>query len=234
VLGAKLARFVLTCACIVAGGYIGLNIVAPDSGFHPVLCLALGGAAVGTLGYLSYRLWVGILAAFVMAALALGAFSYHRVMPCLAEIDPGSPIAATELPSASDIVLPSPEQLEQAKASAKQKLTEYWDFAKQRDADLEPHARSLGLTAALFGLLLGVAAVRLTVILCTSFLGTLLVGSGVTGLVSGIDPRFYKAVASHPHFGLSALGLCFVISLILQARLTRNTATKPAKTSDNS
>ena len=122
--------------------------------------------------------------------------------------------------------------MDQAGISAKQALGEFWQFARERDADLVPHARSLGLVAAFFGLLVGIVAARFTMIVSTSLLGTLLVGSGVTGLLSGFSPGFYRGVASHPQIATAALGMCFVISLILQTRLTGAAGSRASKSAN--
>ncbi len=234
VLGAKLARFALTCACITGGGYLGMALIAPDMGLPSAACAVGGAVVVGAIGFLSFRLWVGLMAASLASALVLGAFSYQRVLPYLDDFNIGGEAMALSSPAeyAQDFKLAAAERIVEAKASTREALAEYWDFVKARDMKVVPHARSLGLGAALLGLFVGIVAMRFALILSTSFLGTMLVGSGVTGLLSGFSPGFYKAVAQHQSFATAALGMCFVISLILQARLTRKPSTAPAKSSD--
>ena len=230
VLGAKLARFVLTCACIVAGGYIGSALIAADTQVPRGVCVAGSSIVIGAIGYLAFRLWVGLLTGALVSCMALGVISYQRVLPQMAAFNAGGVAVGADVLLTDEFKLPSSgEGLEAARAGATAALSKLWEFVKSRDVDLAAHARSLALVAGLLGLLVGAVAARMSLIVCTSFLGTMLVGSGLTGLLSELSPGFYRAVADHPGVGASALGVCFAISMILQARLTREAAPNPAK-----
>ncbi len=228
VLGAKLSRFALTAAGVVVGGYIGLVILAHDTQMPRALCVLVPAAVVGGIGYQSYRLWSGLLAASLVTALALGTFSYQRVLPYVADLQASAQHAVAQVPPPDQVVLPSAEALQTAQASAMETLKGYWTQASTVDPQLTPHARSLGTATALLGLLVGMIFLRASMILCTSFLGTVLLGSGLAALIQSISPGFYQSLVDHPNIGGTAMGLCFVISLIMQARLTRQSRGRAA------
>ncbi|RJP39703.1 MAG: hypothetical protein C4547_03320 [Phycisphaerales bacterium] len=221
VLGAKLARSALTLAGVVVGGYVGLNILAHDTDFPRALCVLLPAAIVGGIAYQSYRLWSGALAATLITALAMGTFSYQRVLPYVAELQAAAAEAAASVPPPGQLELPTADQLHAAPASAAETLRGYWTRASEADPRLVPHARSLATAAALMGLLVGMIFLRASMILCTSFLGTVLLGSGMTEIIRAFSPGFYQSLVDYPNVGATAMGACFVISLIMQARLTR-------------
>lgn len=231
VLGAKLARFVLTSACVVAGAALGLNVIARDTGFNPALCMVVAAALIGGAGYLCYRLWIGFAMAALLSAAALGTFSVERVLPYVAAVQSDPTLISAQVTPGVELTIPTLPDADTT-STASEALREYWTYAKVQDATLQPHARSLAVVASVAGLLIGMALVRFSTILFTSVVGTLLVGTGITGLISALQPGFYRTAVEHPAIGGATLGLCFLFSVILQTRLTRTPPPAPAKAAE--
>ncbi|MCC7293613.1 MAG: hypothetical protein IT449_16270 [Phycisphaerales bacterium] len=253
VLGAKLARVGMTLGWAAAGGAVGYK-VAQVAGMPPVVGVLLFAAGIGAIGYLTYRIWVGLLTAGVITALVLGAFGYQRVAPRIAEYNartPGISLAATdggtasvsmnETGSGSDAGDSSgaegagseagsaggftvPTALAQAayrQGQLRRELGDFWGFVKTQDLTVAAHAKALLATALVFGLLIGLSTIRLTLILSTSLVGTLLVSSGVIGAINVLFPGFAVGAAQRPLINAAAMAVCLLISVILQVRLTR-------------
>ena len=86
VLGAKLSRFGLTAALAVGGGVVGL-FVAKETGYPAPVCGLVGSLMAGVVAFMTFRLWVGVVAAVVFSSAALGVFGYQRLRPHLAEFN---------------------------------------------------------------------------------------------------------------------------------------------------
>lgn len=231
VLGAKLSRFALTCGFAVLGGYIGV-FFARETGFPQPVCGLVGAALVALIGYQTFKIWVGIAAALVLSSVALGVFSYQRVLPHVGEFDQAITASVTESPSSFD--LPTPEQQKMYRErGAKEWAKEFWAFVRQKDTDVERNGRALALGAMLTGLCLGVMAVRWALILSTSLFGTLLVTTSIATLLTHAAPGSYEALHRNPGMVGIGVGAFLVSSLILQTLLTRKApaakAESPAK-----
>ena len=105
VLGAKLSRYGAAFAFAALGGFGGAYF-ANRTGFAFPICAAAGALAIGVVGYLTFRLWVGVAAAVVFSSVALGAFGYHRVLPHVAEFN--QPVFQTTFTNETAMTLPSP------------------------------------------------------------------------------------------------------------------------------
>lgn len=226
VLGAKLARVAFTIGWALAGGMLGLKI-AEAAGIHSVAGAAVFAAGLGMIGYMTYRLWVGVLTAGVLTAMVLAAFGYHRVAPRLEDYNrQKSPylLMIHQTETSDDGTFTIPTQQEQAAyrdGAFKQQIEQFWSYVQSQDQTVQPHMRALTATALVFGLLIGLSSVRMMLILSTALLGTVLLGSGFVGVVNLVFPGFAGTAAQHPIISAVALGLCLLVSIILQARLTR-------------
>lgn len=224
VFGAKFARLGITSVFVLAGIMAGRDF-GIDCGFQPLLCGLIGAVALGVISFLTFRLWVGLVTGLVCASVALGAFSYQRVLPHAREFNP-TPMAQRDASASSaSFSLPSPDaQNEYLGRSPSQYFGELRDFVSQRDNRAERDGRVIGVIALLGGTLLGVLAVRFTSILATSVLGTFLVASATISLLANWMPTTYQSVGQHPTMAGVGLGACLVTSLIIQYLLTRKAA----------
>lgn len=221
VLGAKLARFSLTSTFVVAGGLAGLYF-SRLTGVMPAPCVLGGAALVGTIGFLSFRLWVGILAAVVVGVLVLGGFGVSRVGPHLAQFDLESVWSASEEGGEFSIPLTPEAQQAYRDRTPGQRLAALWDHINERDASLSRHGKAVALAAVLAGMLIGLAAARFTLIVASSLVGTFLVVAGLGGAATTYSPSWYQAGFDNPGLLGAAMGAFLVASLIVQTLLTRN------------
>lgn len=229
VLGAKLARVAFTAGWAVGGAFLGIR-VAEAAGIHPLVGALLFAAGLGMIGHLTYRMCVGVVTAAVITAMVLSAFGYHRVAPRLAEynLQATTPLLMTQPEgagaSADPAVFTIPSQQEQLAyrdGAFKQNVEQFWSYVQSQDQTILPHTSALAATALVFGLLVGLSTVRLTLIFSTALIGTAMLGSGIVGIINHVFPGFAGGAAQHPLVGVIALGLCLVVSVFLQARLTR-------------
>jgi len=219
VLGAKLSRFGMTCGFAVLGGYVGV-FVARETGFPQPVCGLIGAAMVALIGYQTFKLWVGVAAALVLSSVALGVFSYQRVVPHVNEFEQGTQMAVAE--SSGAFSLPTPEQQQAYRERGpKEWVTELWAFVRAKDMDVERSGRALAVTALVTGLCLGVLAMRWALILSTSLVGTLLVTTSIATLVTHASPRSYETLQHNPGLVGIGVGAFLLSSLILQTLLTR-------------
>lgn len=220
VLGARLARFGATLTFAVVGGFVG-TYFSHESGFPLPLCVAGGALVIGTIGYQTFRLWVGVMTALVLASVTLGAFSYQQVLPRLAQFEQ----RAIQTPAGGESVFvpPSPrEQQAYRDRTPGQWAEQFRTFLKQQDARIEPKGRMLALASLLMGLCLGVVAVRWALVVTTALVGTSLVVSGISVLLTHFaHQEAYQAFEKHPSIVGMAVGGFLMTSLILQTLLTR-------------
>lgn len=245
VLGAKLSRFGFVCAFSVAGGYAGAYF-ARQTGFSSPVCIAAGALMIGVIGYQTFRLWVGLLAAVVFTSAALGVFGYQRVMPHVAEFERTVqaewglrpvvlPAPANADGSPSVFTLPSPEhQQAYRNRSPRQWAGELWRFVTQKDALAGPNVRALAIVAMVAGLCLGVLAVRWALIVSTSLLGTGLVTTAIATLLTHSAPESYEAFQQRPGLIGIGVGAFLVASLVLQTLLTRKAPASKAESKADS
>ncbi|MCH7839579.1 MAG: hypothetical protein IID38_05020 [Planctomycetes bacterium] len=220
VLGARLARIGTTLAFAVGGGFLG-TYFSHESGFPLPLCVAGAALVIGTIGYQTFRLWVGVMTALVLASFTVGAFSYQQVLPRLAQFE--QTVIQTPAGAESVFVPPSPrEQQAYRDRTPGQWLEQFRTFLKQQDARIERNGRTLILASLLTGLCLGVVAVRWALVVTTALIGTSLVVSGISVLLNHFaQQEAYQAFEKHPSIVGMAVGGFLMTSLILQTLLTR-------------
>ena len=228
VLGAKLARWGITTAFVVVGGLIGAQF-AEIAGFPAVPCVAIGAAAVGVIAFMTYRIWVGVAAAVVLLGIALGAFGYDRIVPHVQNFEPTTAWSAGQ-EAAGDFTLLTPEQQDDyVNRTPEQWFRGLWSFVRERDAGAPRLFKAVGLAAVIMGLLIGVLAVRVTLILSTSIMGTLLVVSGLAALGQHFMPGVYQGSFNHPAIVGLMVGAFAISSIIVQTLLTRKAPSPPAE-----
>jgi hypothetical protein len=233
VLGAKLARWGITCAFVGVGGFIGSQF-AGIAGFPAVPCVAIGAAAVGIIAFMTYRLWVGVAAAVVLLGIALGVFGYDRIVPHVRSFEPAAVWSVGE-EAAGDFTLLTPEQQDAyVNRTPGQWFRDLWTFVRERDADAPRLFQAVGLAATIMGLLIGVLAVRPTLILSTSLIGTFLVVSGLAALGQQFMPSVYQGGFNHPVVVGLMVGAFAISSIIVQTMLTRKTPSSRAEASAES
>jgi len=220
VLGAKLVRPTLTLTFAIAGAVVGAN-VGESLGISLPLTSALTAAVFGLAGFYFLRLWVGLLTCALFAGLATGSYGAHRLMPQLETYGQTPPEVIAE--QNANFTVPSIEaQQMQLNPEFKTWANQFWNDATAADQTLQRDVVVAGIAAGVFGLLLGLVAVRFTLIVVTSAIGTSLLLCGATALVHQLQPEFYRACVTHPQAAGIMGGTCLLASLVLQFLLTRS------------
>ena len=231
VFGAKLSRFGLSVAFVMLGAAAGLYF-GRELGYPALLCALVGAAMIGAIGHMTFRLWVGVATAVVFSAFAMGAFSYHRVIPHVAEFQESRESMVTWSPVEGPRVfaVPSPEEQRAYLAHSPGEWVEsLWNHVTLIDAHAERHGKALALVAFVAGLCIGVLAVRWMLILTTSLVGTALMTTSVATLIARLMPSSYQSFGENPGVVGIGVGVFLATSLIVQALLTRKAppASKP-------
>lgn len=232
VLGAKLARPAMTVMFGLMGAYAGVWF-AREAGYPAPLGGLLGAAMVGTIGLVTFRLWVGVAVGAVLTSISLGTFSYQRMAPYLAEFEGQGMVTWSPVTGATEFAVPTPEQQQDYVERPQQRWAkEFWAFVTAKDPSIPRNSRLIALGTAVTGLFLGVMAARWMLILSTSLVGTAFVVTAVATLLTRCLQGSYQAFQDHPGPMGMAVGGFLVTSLILQTLLTRKAPSdgeKPAK-----
>lgn len=230
VVGAKLSRFGLTAALAMGGGVVGL-FVAQETGFPSPVCGLVGSLMAGVVAFMTFRLWVGVVAAVVFSGAALGVFGYQRVGPHMAEFSATQAVVPAGAVAGGSFALPSPEaQKAFGDRTPQAWARDLWTFVARKDATFESNGTVLGLVAALAGLFFGVIAMRTALVLSTALVGTGLVAAGAATLLAHSAPPTYQALQGSPALLGMGAGAFFAGSLVVQVLLTRKAPAPEKKT----
>lgn len=226
VFGAKLAKFAVAAACGLAGAFFGAAI-ARETGFAVPPCAVIAGAMLAVVGYMTFRMWVGVITAGVLALLAISVFGHGRIDTHLAEFQQqeatvvqGPPVVFSETATAS-APLSAADFIPPTLPNAGQSLQRFWSFLQSRDAILATQTKGVAVAAAMGGLFLGVVLVRIMLILSMSLIGTVLVVTSVFGLLASVFPTMLTSLQSNPTIMATGIGGLLVTSLIVQTLLTK-------------
>lgn len=234
VLGAKFARFGLTSAFVVAGGVLGDGF-AQSFQFNRILCVAGGALLIGIIGFQTFRLWVGVAIAMLLSAMVVSGFSAKGVLPHLSEYaDTSSPIFGEATPSGEPgFSIPTrDQQTEYVNPDPRTWFANFWKFLTERDPNMARNTQALAILTALGGLCVGLMAVRPSLILSTSLIGTTMVIAGMGTLMASSVPSAYASVQSNPRLIGLGVAAFLATSLLLQTMLMRKSTVggpKPAK-----
>jgi hypothetical protein len=111
-------------------------------------------------------------------------------------------------------------------------FSNFWKFLTERDPNVALNTQALAILTALGGLCVGLMAVRPSLIISTSLIGTTMVVSGLGTLLSSSVPSAYASVQSNPRLIGLGVAAFLVTSLVLQTMLMRKSMVggpKPAK-----
>ncbi len=234
VMGAKFARFGLTSAFVVAGGVLG-DRFAHTFGFPWPVCVAVGAIIIGLIGFQTFRLWVGVAVAMLVSVLVVSGISANRVLPHLTEYaDTSSPVFGHTPPlGENEFLIPTPaEQSAYMNRDPQTWFSNFWKFLTARDPSVALNTQALAILTALGGLCVGLVAVRPSLIISTSLIGTGMVVSGALTLLSNSVPSAYTSFQNNPRLIGLGVAAFLATSLLLQTMLMRKSTVggpKPAK-----
>lgn len=227
VLGAKLARWLITVVFAVGGLLAGLSL-----GGHvdaaPMITALLGASALGVVGYMMHRLWVGVFTGAFLATVAFGVLSTQMILPHLDGFAKQQEVAAQQ-----EVTTFTPGPVSDAMHAG---WDRFWDYTHQfgeylvaNQPDIQKYSIGVVVIAGAFGLLMGVFLCRLTLILFTAAFGTSLIGAGMAMFGQEVHVDMLKMLQERPEMSALALGAFFIFSIILQTMLTRSAPAAPAK-----
>ncbi|MCP4590652.1 MAG: hypothetical protein GY842_07905 [bacterium] len=227
VLGAKLARFGIACAFGVLGIMAGV-LLAPGVNLPEAVIVVLGALVVGGLGYGLFRLWVGISAAAFFGVVAVSIYGSQAVVPHFVEYDPAYRLDSTCIVSETIVTdTGGCDRFDTVLSDLRMWADDFWLYVQHRETDVNRKVLGIGLGAGLLGLLLGTIIPRLTLIVVSSVVGTVLVMSGLAGLAAEFHLDLSRAGMEHGRFAAAA-GITFLLaSLLLQTLLTRQPPAAP-------
>lgn len=226
VLGAKLARGVLITSFVVmglmAGVAVGHRVDAPE-----IVAGLVGAGIGGAMGYFLHRLWVGIAAGVLMSMLVTGTYGAYHLVPHLDAYEQSH----GAIPAVTDghFTTPDPQTQE---ARLNPQFTDwskgFWNYVNEKAPQVTRNLEIITPALACLGVLMGLVAVRLTLVLMTSVAGIVLLTSGLAALVHQFRPELYETTMQHPEAIGAAFGVFLIGSLVLQTLLTRPAKAKAA------
>ncbi|MGB0716787.1 MAG: hypothetical protein ACPGXK_12970, partial [Phycisphaerae bacterium] len=175
VLGAKLARPAFVLGFAAVGGVLGAQFAQFAELSTPV-CALISSALVAFVGYLTFRLWVGVGVAVVLGSLAYGGFGLVNLLPLVPEFHDAEVTAMTtpggDSTSGSDaqtganasgnggsagFSVPAPRVATENVLDGLRELGQkFWTFANQQQPKLGKYAQAIGLGTLIVGIFLGV------------------------------------------------------------------------------
>ncbi len=222
VLGAKLARGSLTALFCVTGAGAGLYMGRLADVPSPVAGL-LGAAILGVVGFALHRVWVGVAAGLVVVVGVNATYGARTLGPEFREYahNQGT-MPAVVSPLGDTFTVPEPDVQAAALNPEFQRWARgFWDYAFEHDRGGTRRVALTSACAALFGMLMGVFAVRFTLVTTTAVVGTAMFGFGILSAARTWRPDFYQAGVDHPQALAAACGTFLLASLLLQTLLTK-------------
>lgn len=220
VLGAKLSRVGMTVGFALLGGALAINL-CQSTELPPAVC-GLGGALLlGTVGFLTFRLWVGVVVGLVVAVLAVGTFGYQRYHQILPEFQESRLVGQTASLEDGPVIPTEAQQQANLARTPDDVAREFWSFVEEKNPGAQNRLQTIGGAALLLGLFFGVIAARWALIFATGVVGTLLVTAGALGILTDAFPKALQAFGDHPGLSGAAMGAFLLSSFILQTMLTR-------------
>lgn len=213
--GARLLRTIYTLSFMIAGAAMGVRL-ANVGQVEQLVGLIVGAGVAAMVGYLLFRWWV---------ALTMGVTAVLILMLA------GAPRLNAEILNFNDLklgvgnsgyVLPSRSALEAPPADTlRQYAMDFRDYLMEHRRG-EVIRTGLGLALVwLLGTVAGLLLPRLTMILGTSLLGTVIFSSGASLLLATRWPGAWTGVVSHKNWFLGGLAVLLLAGLSYQSRRRR-------------
>lgn len=230
--GVRLFRSVLVLAFAAGGILIGL---AGNQWLNlgQVFCAVCGGLVFGALGFVLYRLWVGVGWAALLICVGLSVLGHTQAWPQWDAFDQAQ-MAETIL---ADQGFQPPTVAEQNSFNDPNPMQVFREFGVYLDENvpnIRRNALATVILAGVLGLLMGLVAARLTVVLATAFLGVSLLAGSAGYFLSEFRPQVLEEATSRPAALWAGLGIAVLVSMMIQYFQTRPRPIAEAATTTNS
>ena len=227
IFGAYYAKGIMSAILGGLGFAVG-SIAGGVFEIEPVLAGLTGLLAFACLGYYTHRLWIGLTVGLLAGTIAMFTYGHDSVWPAFLDYQP-NPILAEdgqvsyELPSGEEQV-----------AYLNPRLVDYFEGFYEHVRDLHPQVTRntavISVLCVFIGFLLGAILTRWALILTCALVGTLLLNLSLATFADSFAPQGWtERLAQHPRAALAFVVTCFVLSTLIQFRMTQQSAL-PAST----
>ncbi|UCG33476.1 MAG: hypothetical protein JSU68_02350 [Phycisphaerales bacterium] len=230
--GVRVFRSALVLAFVGGGVLVGLagNQWVNLGQWFCVIC---GGLVFGALGFVLYRLWVGVGWAALLVCVGLSAFGHKQAWP---HWDAFSEARLSDTILADQGFQP-PTVEEQGSFNEPDPLQVFREFGGYLNENVPNIRRNALVTVSLagvLGLLMGLLAVKFTVVLATAFIGVSLLAGAAGYFLSRFQPQVLDQAMSKPAAVWAGLGIVVLVSMMIQYFQTRPRPVAEAGTTTNS
>lgn len=223
VVGARFARFGMTSVFVLLGCVLGHQF-AENFQYSPAICMPAGGLLLGLIGFQTFKVWVGVAIAFLLSMLVVSGFGAKNIVPHFVSYTETSPLNMGQPGIEGETQFTIPTRYEQSayvNGDPRTWLAGFWKFLTERDPGLARNTQALGILTALCGLCIGLMAVRPSLIVSTSLIGTAMVATGVMTLLSTSVTSTYDKIQANPRLIGLGVAAFLATSLVLQTMLMR-------------
>lgn len=221
--GAKVFRAALVLGFLGAGIWGGL-VADQWIGLGRWLCAIGGGLLFGAMGLVLYRLWVGVGWAIILSSVALTTLASKSAVPHWQTFQDVR--ASTAVLADGTFHVPSVEQQSEFNSpDLRTVFSQFGGYLAENVPNIKRNTMLIGGVAATSGLLMGLLAVRFTMILASSVLGVFMLGSAAMYGLSRYQPQLLERGTQKPAAVLAALGIAILLAMFAQWAQTRKTST---------
>ncbi len=225
IFGVHYSRGILSAILGGLGFAIGF-IAAGVFEIAPILGGLAGLLALASLGYYTHRLWVGAAVGLLASSIGLFAYGHDSVWPAFLDYEP-NPAMIDQGEVAYELQSVSAQE-----AYLNPRLLDYLEGFYQHLKDVQPqvsqNAAVISTLCLVAGFVLGVFLTRWALILSCALIGTVLVNLSLASFAEAFAPGAWtERLSQHPKAVLAFISTCFLLSVLIQFRITQQT-TPPA------
>lgn len=226
--GAHYARGILSAILGGLGFAIGY-IAAEAFEIAPLLGGLAGLLALASLGYYTHRLWVGVAVGLLASTIGLLAQGHDTVWPALLAYEP------TEISTDATGVSYHLGSIEEQQTLISPEILEYFRGFYNHLVEVQPQvsrdAAVVWILCVIGGFVLGVALTRWALILACAAMGSVLLNMSLATFAEAYAPGGWtERLSMHPKAALAFIGTSFLLSLLVQFRMTQQST--PQTSSD--
>ena len=220
--GAHYARGILSAILGGIGFAVGV-IAARTFELAPILGGLTGLLALASLGYYTHRLWVGVGVGLLASTIGLFVYGQDSVWPAFIDYE-AEPMFA----SAGDAEYALPSAEEQTTV-LNPRLLAYLDGFYQHLREVQPHLTQntavLSLLFMIGGFAVGVLLTRWALIMSCAVIGAVLFNLSLATFADAFAPGGWtERLSMHPNATLAFVATSLVLSMLIQFRMTQQSA----------
>lgn len=226
VFGAQYAKGILSAVLGGLGFAIG-SIAANTFEIPPLLGGLAGLLALACLGYYTYRLWVGVAVGLLASSIGLFAYGHDSLWPASLNYEPNA--VAVDSGQVSYQLQPAEKQEWRLNPQPLQYLMNHlqglWDHLREAQPQISKNAAVVSTFSLIVGFAVGLLLTRVAVILACALIGTMMLNLSLATFAEAFAPGGWsERIASHPQAALAFIFTCFLLSMLVQFRMTQQTS----------